>query len=181
MSSLLKKGDQGAEVKELQTLLMEKGFLTNEEINGEFDNETYRAVRAFQSQNLDKQGQPLVVDGKVGDLTWWSLKHPKPALDVPSAVDYRVMPPISMGGSKRGRAALQAGIEELKAGAGEVGGNNRGLFVKKYLNGIAPEGNPWCAGFISYCFAQNPGGYSFPLYTGCTQYLARIPTTRMGA
>jgi len=36
MSRLLKKGDQGPEIKEIQTLLMEKGFLTNEEINGFF-------------------------------------------------------------------------------------------------------------------------------------------------
>ena len=56
MSRLLKKGDKGPEVKQVQTLLMEKGFLTNEEINGVFDNETTRAVRMFQSQNLDQNG-----------------------------------------------------------------------------------------------------------------------------
>ena len=28
------KGDQGAQVRELQTLLMDKGFLTDEEISG---------------------------------------------------------------------------------------------------------------------------------------------------
>ena len=70
MARLLKKGDQGFEIKQVQTLLMEKGYLTDEEINGVFDNETYRAVRLFQSQNLDQNGQPLTVDGKVGELTW---------------------------------------------------------------------------------------------------------------
>ncbi len=171
MSVLLKKGDQGSEVTELQTLLMDKGFLTNEEINGLFDNATYQAVRAFQAQNLDKQGQPLVVDGKVGDLSWWSLTNPKPLIETHSAVDYKVMPPEAMGGSARGRAALQIAISELKSGAGEVGGNNCGPFVKKYLHGIVPEGNPWCAGFVSYCFSQHPAGSPYPYKVGARDIL----------
>ena len=57
MVRLLKKGDKGPEVEQVQTLLMEKGYLTDEEINGVFDNETYRAVRLFRSQNLDQKGQ----------------------------------------------------------------------------------------------------------------------------
>ncbi|WP_297324636.1 peptidoglycan-binding protein [Nitrosomonas sp.] len=176
MSNPLRKSDQGSEVKELQTLLMEKGYLTNEEINGVFDQETYRAVRTFQSQNLDKHGQPLVVDGVVGDLTWWSLKHPKPIIEAPSAVDYRAMPPASMAGSERGRAALQVAIDELKAGAGEVGGNNRGPFVKKYLHGLAPEGEKglWCAGFVSYCYSQHPAGIPFKYTVGARDVLQQF-------
>ena len=154
-------------------MLTEKGFLTNEEINGVFDNETYRAVRLFQSQNLDQHGQPLTVDGKVGELTWWSLHHPKPIIQTPSAVDFLQMPAASMGGSQRGRAALAVAIAELKAGAGEIGGNNRGPFVKKYLNRLAPEGRdgPWCAGFLSFCFAQNPAGIPFEYTVGARNIL----------
>jgi len=92
-----------------------------------------------------------VVDGKVGPLTWWRITHPKPVIVTPSAVDYTVMPPQEMGGSTLGRAALATAIGELKAGAGEVGGNNSGPWVKKYL---APagleEGEPWCASFVSW-------------------------------
>lgn len=82
MMQLLKKGTQGAEVRPVQVLLTEKGYLTNEESNGIFDHEPYRAVRVFQSQNLDQNGQPLTVDGKVGELTWWSLHHPKPIIQI---------------------------------------------------------------------------------------------------
>ena len=95
MSRLLKKGDQGPDIKQIQTLLVEKGFLTNEEVSGVFDNETFLAVRSFQAQNLDQNGQPLVVDGKVGELTWWSLHNPKPRIQTPSAVDFyrcRILP-----------------------------------------------------------------------------------------
>lgn len=155
--ALLKQGDQGPLVSELQKLLTMRGYPV--EIIGIFGPKTYRAVRAFQSQNLDQHGQPLVVDGKAGELTWWSLTHPKPVIIPPSAVDFSVMPPPGSGGSTLGRAALATAIGELNAGAGEVGGNNRGPWVKKYL---APaglgEGEEWCASFVSWCFLQACGG-----------------------
>ncbi len=174
MAKLLKKGDQGSDIKEIQTLLTEKGFLTNEEISGTFDNETYLAVRSFQAQNLDKHGQPLTVDGKVGELTWWSLHNPKPKIKTQSAIDFLQMPDISFGGTKTGRAALEVAIAELKAKAGERGGNNFGPFVKKYLNGILPEGNPWCAGFVSYCFANTPNGIPFKYTLGARDILQQF-------
>ena len=174
MAKLLKKGDQGAEVQEVQTLLMEKGYLINEEISGVFDNETLRAVRLFQAQNLDQHGQPLTVDGKIGELTWFSLHNPKPIIQPHSAVDFMQMPPASLGGSARGRAALAVAIGELKAGAGEVGGNNRGRFVKKYLHGLVSEGNPWCAGFVSFCFSQNAPGMPFAYTVGARDVLRQF-------
>ena len=174
MTRLLKKGTQGPEVKEIQTLLMEKGFLTDEEIDGVFDSETQRAVRVFQAQNLDQHGQPLVVDGQVGELTWWSLQHPKPDVQTQSAVDFLQMPPESMQGSERGRAALETAIGELQANAGEIGGNNRGPFVNKYLNGLVSEGNPWCAGFVSFCFAQHPTGIPFTYSVGARDVLRQF-------
>lgn len=155
----LRKGDHDeagqARVRQLQTLLTQRGYPAD--ISGSFDTRTWQAVRAFQAQNLDQHGQPLVVDGVAGPLTWWSLDHPKPLIETPTAVDYGVMP--ARGGSRRGRAALAVAIAELKAGAGEVGGDNRGPFVRKYLapSGI-DEGNSWCAAFVSWCFLQGAGG-----------------------
>lgn len=102
MTFLFKQGDKGPEVTELQKLLVERGYSVG--INGDFGTETYRAARAFQSQNLDQHGQPLVVDGKVGPLTWWSLTHPKPIIITPSAIDYATLPP-----SEGGRERLGAG------------------------------------------------------------------------
>ena len=151
----LRKGDQGAPVSQLQQLLQQRGYAAD--LNGSFDTKTWQALRAFQTQNLDQHGQPLVVDGVAGPLTWWSLQHPKPFIKTPTAVDYTVLP--ANGGSPLGRVALAAAIGELKANAREIGGNNRGAFVRKYL---APagidEGNSWCAGFVSWCFMQAAGG-----------------------
>ena len=92
-----------------------------------------------------------------GPLTWWSLQNPKPFIQPPTAVDYTTLP--ASGGSGRGGAALAAAIGELKANAGEIGGDNCGSFVRKYLAlaGL-DEGNSWCASFVSWCFLQAVGG-----------------------
>ena len=151
----LRKGDLGPPVRLLQQRLAERGYAAGS--SGSFDTRTWQAVRAFQAQNLDQHGQPLVVDGMVGPLTRWSLDHPTPVSDPPAAVDYSAVP--AAGGSARGRAALMAAAGEMKAGACEIGGNNCGPFVRKYLEpaGIA-EGHPWCALFVSWCFLQAAGG-----------------------
>ncbi|MBL7740230.1 MAG: CHAP domain-containing protein [Chitinophagaceae bacterium] len=153
---LLKKGSQGAGVTELQNVLQELGF--NIPVTGVFDNNTYKAVRNFQSNHLDKHGKPLEVDGEVGDLTWWALKHPRSAVST-GVINYGIMPDVSFGGTAIGRSALQFAIDELNAGAGEEGGNNRGPWVRKYMQpaGLS-EGDPWCAGYVSWCFLQAAGG-----------------------
>lgn len=51
---------------------------------------------------------------------------------------------------------LEAALAEVAAGAREVGGNNRGPWVEKYL-GVAGEEDhalPWCVGFFLWCWAQ---------------------------
>ena len=60
MSEPLIKGDKRPEVIEMQKLLVERGYQV--EIDGDFGSETYRAVRAIQSQNIDQHGLSLVVD-----------------------------------------------------------------------------------------------------------------------
>lgn len=43
----------------------------------------------------------------------------------------------------------------MRAGAREIGGNNRGPFVAKYLepSGLKPP-QPWCAAFVSWCMLR---------------------------
>ncbi|MFS8615385.1 MAG: CHAP domain-containing protein [Solitalea sp.] len=152
---LLKKGMEGDEVRQLQEILRELDY--DVPLSGVFDQATYKAVQVFQSRHLDKHGVPLVVDGQVGPLTWWALQNPRSKVETGSTL-YSEMPPDSMGGSFLGRNALQEAINEMNAGATEVGGNNRGPWVKKYLQpaGLG-EGNPWCAAFVSWCFLQTVG------------------------
>ena len=165
----LVKGMQGQAVRRLQKLLVERGYPVA--VDGTFGSLTERGVRAFQSQNLDPRGHPLTVDGSVGPLTWWSLTHPKPVIEVPTPDDLPRMPP---GGSRAGRAALSTALDEMSKKAGEVGGDNRGPFVRKYLHGLAPEGSSWCAAFVSWCYQSAPGGIPFAYTVGARKLLAEL-------
>lgn len=53
------------------------------------------------------------------------------------------------------KSILAVAKAEMRANAREVGGNNRGPFVAKYLepSGLKPP-QPWCAAFASWCLLQ---------------------------
>lgn len=156
-TTVVRKGGAGPLVRELQALLDELDYPVS--ITGTFDLQTEKAVKAFQSNHVDKHHQPLSVDGVVGALTWWALFNPRPKV-TGRAIDYAELPPFEPGASSLGRKALAFAINELKAGAGEVGGNNRGPWVKKYLDpGRGVEGNSWCAAFVSWCYLQAVDGH----------------------
>jgi len=63
---LLRSGSTGDDVKEIQTKLKELGYLTKEP-TGEFDKDTYNAVKAFQTN------ASIGVDGIVGPQTYGAL------------------------------------------------------------------------------------------------------------
>jgi hypothetical protein len=160
----LKSGATGAAVKELTALLVKRGYL--DKASSTFDATVRAAVLGFQARHVDERGEPLVADGVVGPLTWWALGNTKnPAvLSVPVVGDLAKLP--SSGGSPRGRAALKVALGEMAAGACEQGGNNTGPWVKKYLNDVVPAPNNWCAGFVSWCYAQHPEGVPFKYSVG---------------
>ena len=172
MEPVLKKGAKGQSVTKLQELLCKAGF--NVVIDGEFGRQTQKAVRAFQTENIDKYGWPLVVDGVVGPLSWWSLRHRRKKIIPIHEEALKVNPSKTLGGSKWGRAALKMAIKEMKAGAKEIGGNNRGPWVRKYLDGLAPEGSSWCAAFVSWCYNLNPRGMPFNYSLGAREVLRQF-------
>ena len=65
---MLKNGDQGNEVRELQQLLVFQGFMHASEVDGDFGDVTEAAVRQFQDAN------DLKADGLVGPRTWSELR-----------------------------------------------------------------------------------------------------------
>jgi hypothetical protein len=159
---ILTEGSRGASVLKLTRILEELGHL---EFPGEiFDRTVLRAVEEFQSRYVDELGRPLVVDGLVGPLTWWALENETSVLAPPVGVDFTVVP--ANGGSQRGRAALTTAISEIRAGAREIGADNSGPFVQKYLNGLSPTPANWCAGFVSWCFAQHANGIPYQYSVG---------------
>lgn len=85
--------------------------------------------------------------------------EPKAGSTCQRFVPYRQLPAVTEGGSRRGRAALSTAVQELAAGARRVG--DGGPWVERYLDGRAPADSAWCAGFVSWCFSQQPGDMPF--------------------
>jgi Putative peptidoglycan binding domain len=158
MDGLLTIRSQGEDVRTLTRLLVERGYLTVE--TTVFDSRVRSAVEEFQARHVDSRGHPLQVDGKVGELTWWALRHADNTEILSTPVDVKFVT-LSPGGSPGGRAALEAAIQEMSSGAREIGANNSGPWVEKYLNAILSPPANWCAGFVSWCFSQIPGGIPF--------------------
>lgn len=63
---------------------------------------------------------------------------------------YGPEPPPRKDWCQFGEDVLHIARQEI--GNGEVGANNRGKHVRKYLGG--KEGQAWCAAFVSYCIEQ---------------------------
>lgn len=67
---------------------------------------------------------------------------------------------------------LEAALAEVAAGAREVGGNNEGPWVEKYLNAdhegrVDRRDLPWCVGFYLWCWRQaGPLPVRFTLSSG---------------
>lgn len=154
----LRVGDAGPEVAAAQQLLIEAGYpiLQRETDPQRFGPSTESAVYGFQSAHVDLQGHALARDGIVGPATSWALQHP------------------SAGGTQGftapgWRSDLSQEPEEVRqvlaTAIGEIGtveqpdGSNRGKRVDLYTQ---PDyGVPWCAAFVSWCWAKREGGSPF--------------------
>lgn len=111
--------------------------------DGVFGPETADAVELFQARSVDQHGVPLVVDGRVGPMTWAALFGAAPV-------------------DERAGTALQAAV--LDVASSQIGvmeeppGSNRGPKVDEYLRSVkidpAAGSFPWCAAFVYWCFQQ---------------------------
>ena len=70
----LRKGDSGEYVKLAQEELIQHGYSCGDSgADGKFGNNTEKAVKRFQQENVGEDGKALVVDGIIGKNTWWAL------------------------------------------------------------------------------------------------------------
>lgn len=138
---VVKQGERNKKVvTDLQLRLNEVGCGPLE-ADGEFGKQTDDAVRLFQLRHPDADGQPLVVDGEVGPLTWARLFGTR---TVPQVV-------IAEG---LAAAVLDAARSQLNVRESPLG-SNRGPEVDQYvrLTGLEPSGQfAWCVCFIFFCF-----------------------------
>lgn len=141
-------------VKAIQTRLNELsiGSITDNfefaplKVDGDFGIKTEQAVKLFQNNFSDLNGDELLVDGKVGPSTWASLFGTSIASNV---INSNISPFSKLVIEK---ASSQVGkLEQPK-------GSNRGPEVDAYIRAVglnpAKGSYPWCVAFVFWCFNE---------------------------
>lgn len=130
------RGDKGKKVKLIQEWLCLHGIEIV--IDSDFGPATEFAVKQFQK----KAG--LKEDGRVGKATFERLVRPM--------VDALMPIPTSSGGL--GQSVVRYAKQHFTKSPREVGGQNRGPWVRLYMDGHEGEEWPWCAGFACFVLRQ---------------------------
>lgn len=142
-------------VKAIQNQLNLKGCGPIE-VNGNYAINTFRAVKLFQSRHLDRNGNPLIIDGRIGAITW-SVLFATDSITNAAVAETPLLKKVLKV------ANTQIGVVENPPHT------NRGQEVDLYLKavGLNPStGNyPWCAAFVYWCFdkASKELGITNPL------------------
>ena len=92
--------------------------------------------------------------------------HPRKKPDILFWILLGITLPITLGIAFSARADIIS-VAQSQIGLGEIGGNNRGIYVRQYLNG--KENLPWCAGFVSYCIKK--AGLNIPYILRAKDFL----------
>ena len=131
------KRQRGIKARRVQEWLTFHDFRTA--VDDDFGDATERSVKAFQTAN------GLAGTGVVDEATWTRFVAPMVrAFSAPAGA-----PPASLPD-----AVMQIALRHLKEHPVEIGGQNRGPWVRAYMTGN--EGNPWpwCAGFVTFVMKQ---------------------------
>lgn len=146
----LARGSTDGGVKRAQEWLTLHGFST--EIDGEYGPATESAVRAFQTHDGCLHSDNA---GIVDALTWGALSAPLVNADSISSM------PDSIG-----ERVVRIARAHLAAKAREVGGDNRGVWVRHYGRGLdqsTVDFFPWCQAFASHPWLKAARELSVPL------------------
>ncbi len=115
------------------------------DIDGDYGKQTVASVKLFQSRNTDIQGIPLVVDGKIGSITWQMLFKETDVPQVQAPTNDLFTEVLKIANS-------QLGVRENPPNS------NRGPEVSKYLKSVGLNANSgsysWCMAFVYYCFDE---------------------------
>lgn len=130
-----KKGDRGKKVRLIQEWLCLHGLHIL--IDGIFGPATDYAVRQFQKE------EELTVDGIVGKKTFAKLIQPIT----------KVLNPLPLEEKSLGQMVVAYAEQHWEQHPLEIGGQNKGPWVRLYMKGKEGSEWPWCAGFV--CFVLN--------------------------
>ena len=137
MISLIRYGDKGADVAEVQRLLHHHG-IKSIEIDGIFGDHTRTAVKLFQKENGLKQ------DGIVGPITWAKLDYEQAKYDN-----------FSKSHTPSGLREMAVRVAEKYEGVKEGAKPNSGTHIDRWLAecGLGP-GYAWCVAFVQGAFSE---------------------------
>ncbi|MEZ5401527.1 MAG: peptidoglycan-binding protein [Bryobacteraceae bacterium] len=131
-----KRGDRNKSVRLAQEWLTYHGFATG--VDGDFGAGTEFSVTSFQK----KKG--LAVTGVVDAPTQEALLAPMDAVQAPIAAGSKTLPEVYLAYAR----------QHLRAHPIEIGGANRGPWVRLYMNGRDGAEWLWCAGFVTWVLRQ---------------------------
>jgi len=140
-----KKGSKGEKVRLIQEWLCLHGFHIY--VDGDFGPATDFAVRQFQRR------EGLKIDGIVGRETFARLILPMTI----------ALAPIAGNKNSLGQIVIAYAQQHLKQHPREIGGQNKGPWIRLYMKGNEGPAFPWCAGFVCFILKQACQSLSIPL------------------
>ena len=141
---ILKQGSQGHDVKRVQEWLTLNGHRCG--IDGEFGPATRAAVNLFRGRKQFPQ------DGTVNGDLFTLLTLP---------MQMALQPFFLKAGATLGAGIIEAARAHLSQRAREVGGDNRGPWVRYYCGADGPT-YYWCAGFVTRIIRQAAATMGLP-------------------
>jgi lysozyme family protein len=125
-----------AKVRQVQEWLSLVEFPTP--IDGDYGSATTMALKKFQNSVT------LEPTGELDEATWLHLTAPM----------RRAVAPLTLQPDSLNAAVVKIARQHLAARPAEVGGENRGPWVRLYMDGQQGEAQKWCAGFVCFIVAQ---------------------------
>jgi hypothetical protein len=139
---LIKKGELDKTiVRAVQKQLNDKGFGPLDITSGNFGPKTISAVKLFQSQNTDQNGNLLLADGVLGAISWAVL------------FGSTTVPQVTTVTKKLPEKAIEKAASQI--GVREKGGANCGPEVEMFLKSVGlGKGFSWCMAFVYWSFNE---------------------------
>ena len=135
-SNNLARGDTQGQVRLIQEWLCLQGL--HVKIDGDFGPATEAAVKAFQTH------RQIPASGVVDGATFEHLVAPMRA----------ALAPIEPQGRSLGHLVVAYAQQHLQQHPREIGGQNKGPWVRLYMDGHEGTEWAWCAGFACFCLNE---------------------------
>jgi hypothetical protein len=142
---LLKRGSKHKQVRSVQEWLCYHGLKTG--VDQDFGPATEKQVKNFQNKN------GLTANGEVDEDTYAHMVAPI----------VHALTPIKRQCTSFAQAALAYARQHLRLHPVEIGGQNKGPWVRMYMKGNQGNDYPWCAGFVSFIMRQASDDTTFSM------------------